>query len=227
MCFSGHHCCIATVKAMHRLSHGSMCSARPWEQTPSRVGSMIQKWGGKKKTLSCNSRAPSVSFSWSLALLTVAYNLHRLGSSTFKESEQEAGGLLQRCHRQSVISPACLCPAFTSSENVVHLVALKILNSNCICKGIPGSCYSSGVTYWSVPLPPFHCPPRQPKRSLLSSRNPIPSPHWLGAIDGWKEEVPWPIRRVRRRVTVRRGEKLGRGRGGGGERWMFARTPTN
>lgn len=112
----------------------------------------------KKKTLSCNSRAPSVSFSWSLALLTVAYNLHRLGSSTFKESEQEAGGLLQRCHRQSVISPACLCPAFTSSENVVHLVALKILNSNCICKGIPGSCYSSGVTCWNPLSPPFIVP---------------------------------------------------------------------
>lgn len=33
------------------------------------------------------------------------------------------------------------------------------------------------------------------KGSALSSRNPIPSPHWLEAIDGWKEGAMQPIRK--------------------------------
>lgn len=33
------------------------------------------------------------------------------------------------------------------------------------------------------------------KRSALSSRNPILSPHWPGAIDGWKEGMRQPIRK--------------------------------
>lgn len=33
------------------------------------------------------------------------------------------------------------------------------------------------------------------KRSALSSRNPILSPHWLEAIDGWKEGATQPIRK--------------------------------
>lgn len=33
------------------------------------------------------------------------------------------------------------------------------------------------------------------KGSALSSRNPILSPHWLEAIDGWKEGATQPIRK--------------------------------
>lgn len=33
------------------------------------------------------------------------------------------------------------------------------------------------------------------KGSALSGRNLIPSPHWLEAIDGWKEGMQQPIRK--------------------------------
>lgn len=39
------------------------------------------------------------------------------------------------------------------------------------------------------------------KGSALSSRNPILSPHWLEAIDGWKEGMQQPIRK-REMATV-------------------------
>lgn len=72
--------------------------------------------------------------------------------------------------------------------------------------------------------------PRQPKGSALSSRNPILSPHWLEAIDGWNEGMQQPIRkREAVRVTARERERQ-REAGeikGERERWMFARTPTN
>lgn len=42
------------------------------------------------------------------------------------------------------------------------------------------------------------------KGSALSSRNPILSPHWLEAIDGWKEGMQRPIRkRETERMTAR------------------------
>lgn len=44
------------------------------------------------------------------------------------------------------------------------------------------------------------------KGSALSSRNPILSPHWPEAIDGWKKGMQQPIRkRERERVTAREG----------------------
>lgn len=64
------------------------------------------------------------------------------------------------------------------------------------------------------------------KGSALSSRNPILSPHWLGAIDGWKGGAREPIKKEmgkgggRREAGVGVGEELA----GEGEMGVFMNT---
>lgn len=63
------------------------------------------------------------------------------------------------------------------------------------------------------------------KGSALSSRNPILSPHWLEAIDGWKGGMQQPIRKRDGEGGSKREGKIERGRRAEREereKWMFS-----
>lgn len=119
----------------------------------------------------------------------------------------------------NLLHPAPICDPFTS---------LTVLLAKCFTYSY--SIFKVSLYIIMVRVERSRPPPpivsTTTKGSALSSRNPILSPHWLEAIDGWKDGMQQPIRkRETARVTGRERGKIERGRTDGRrerERWMFS-----